>query len=49
MLLAVGVPIAGGRGGYFEINQINDIGRAIDSLGYRLVVACVVVFVLWSC
>ncbi|MFN8053318.1 MAG: HAMP domain-containing sensor histidine kinase [Acidimicrobiales bacterium] len=41
-LLAVGVPIAGGRGGYFEINQIDDISRAIDSLGYRLVGACVV-------
>jgi signal transduction histidine kinase len=41
-LLAVGVPIAGDRGGYFEINQIDDIGRAINSLGYRLVGACVI-------
>ena len=45
-LLAVGVPIAGGQGGYFEINQIDDIGRAIDSLGYRLVGACLVAALL---
>lgn len=46
VLLAVGVPIAGGEGGYFEINQIDDIGRAIDSLGYRLVGACLVAALL---
>ena len=45
-LLAVGVPIAGGQGGYFEINQIDDIGRAINSLGYRLVGACLIAALL---
>jgi len=39
VLLAVGVPL--GDGGYFEINQIDDIDRSIDNLGYRLVGACV--------
>jgi len=46
VLLAVGVPIAGGEGGYFEINQVDDIGRAINSLGYRLIGACLVAALL---
>ncbi|NLA34254.1 MAG: HAMP domain-containing histidine kinase [Actinobacteria bacterium] len=39
VLLVVGVPTA--NGGYFEINQVDDIVRSISSLSYRLVGASI--------
>ena len=46
VLVAVGVPIANRQGGYFEINQIDDIERSIANLSYRLTGACVVAALL---
>ncbi len=46
LLLAVGVPLAPGKGAYFEINQLDDIERSIDSLSYRLVGATLLAAVL---
>ena len=40
-LLVAAVPLAENHGAYFEINQLNDIEKSINSLSYRLVGATV--------
>ena len=45
-LLAVGVPIADGSGTYFEVNQLSDIAKSINSLAITLIGASAAAAVL---